>query len=221
METAEALSKRVRREQELWARLRLAAVHLADAEIERTWAIVSAHRDGLSIRQIAGATELSSSRVHQILKAVEATEIPVWLSQLRSPEGFTQPNQVLESTHPDPTIRARMAGEVGVLRRCIDWLEQLDRGQTVTVNLRPDTDSETEFVSFDRLRVVRVLKRIAADLDDLARNRTTSEGGTETDDARTRHRRELAEPPRPLKKLSHREQRDALRKAIGLPPHRG
>jgi hypothetical protein len=34
----------------------------------------------------------------------------------------------------------------------------------VVVNLRPDADVETEFVAFDRPRVVRVLERIAADL---------------------------------------------------------
>ena len=55
-----------------------------------------------------------------------------------------------------------------MLRRCIDWLQQLERGETVVVNLRPDTEAETEFVSFDRPRVVRVLERIAADLDTLS-----------------------------------------------------
>jgi hypothetical protein len=38
----------------------------------------------------------------------------------------------------------------------------------VVVNLRPDADVETEFVGFDRPRVVRVLERIAADLDNLS-----------------------------------------------------
>jgi hypothetical protein len=36
------------------------------------------------------------------------------------------------------------------------------------VNLRPDEDFETEFVAFDQPRVVRVLERIAADLDTLS-----------------------------------------------------
>ncbi len=36
------------------------------------------------------------------------------------------------------------------------------------VNLRPETDPETEYVSFDRPRVLRVLARIIADLDGLA-----------------------------------------------------
>ena len=38
----------------------------------------------------------------------------------------------------------------------------------MVVNLRPDADVETEFVGFDRPRVVRVLERIAADLDNLS-----------------------------------------------------
>jgi hypothetical protein len=41
-------------------------------------------------------------------------------------------------------------------------------GENVVVNLRPDEDVETEFVAFDRPRVVRVLERIAADLDTLS-----------------------------------------------------
>jgi hypothetical protein len=40
-----------------------------------------------------------------------------------------------------------------------------ERGESVVVNLRPDADVETEFVGFDRPRVVRALKRFAADLD--------------------------------------------------------
>ena len=41
-------------------------------------------------------------------------------------------------------------------------------GGNVVVNLRPDEDVETEFVAFDRPRVVRVPERIAADLDPLS-----------------------------------------------------
>ena len=60
-----------------------------------------------------------------------------------------------------------MAREVEVLRRCTDWLLRLERGENVVVNLRPAEDFETEFVAFDRPRVVRVLERIAADLNTL------------------------------------------------------
>jgi predicted RNA polymerase sigma factor len=55
-----------------------------------------------------------------------------------------------------------------VLRRCTEWLQRLERGESVVVNLRPDKDVETEFVAFDRPRVIRVLERIAADLDNLS-----------------------------------------------------
>ena len=53
MATPEALRQRVRREQQMIARLRLATTRLADAEQERLWAIVAAHRAGLSIRKMA------------------------------------------------------------------------------------------------------------------------------------------------------------------------
>jgi hypothetical protein len=75
--------------------------------------------------------------------------------------------QKTEQPKPETEIRSRLAREVEVLRRCADWLQRLERGENVVVNLRPDEDVETDFVAFDRLRVVRVLERIAADLDTL------------------------------------------------------
>lgn len=86
METYKALKQRVRLEQQMITRLRLATTRLADAEQERLWAIVAAHRAGLSIRKIAVATGLSSSRVHQLLQLAEAGEIPTWFNQPRAPE---------------------------------------------------------------------------------------------------------------------------------------
>ncbi len=59
-------------------------------------------------------------------------------------------------------MQARVAEEVEVLRWCLDWLERLERGEQVVVNLRPDTEDTTEYVQFG---VHRVLARIAADLD--------------------------------------------------------
>ena len=90
----------------------------------------------------------------------------------------------------------------------------------MVVNLRPDEDVETDFVAFDRLRVVRVLERIAADLDNLSLVPNDPHADKESNhhDPRARHRHELAEPPQKPKKLSHREQRTALRAALGLPP---
>ncbi len=82
METQEELRQRVVREQKLIAKLRLATTRLEDAQQERIWAIATASKEGLSIRHIANSTGLSPTRVHQLLKAQEAQEIPVWLSQL-------------------------------------------------------------------------------------------------------------------------------------------
>ena len=110
------------------------------------------------------------------------------------------------------------------LRQCREWLERLDRGERVVVNLRPETDPETEYVSFDRPRVLRVLARIIADLDDLAGNPPIAEEeATQREDAearRVRHRRRLAEPDPPPKRLSVQEERAALWDALGLPPHK-
>jgi len=60
-----------------------------------------------------------------------------------------------------------LSREVEALRRCVDWLQRLERGENVIVNLRLDTDVETEFVSFDQPWVVCVLERMTADLHNL------------------------------------------------------
>jgi len=120
-------------------------------------------------------------------------------------------------------MQARVAEEVEVLRWCLDWLAQLERGEMVVANLRPDTEDATEFVRFDQARVRRVLARIAADLDTLARHgpATDTERPEEPTDPRTRHRRRLAESDEKPRGRTAKEQRDALRHAFGLPPYHG
>jgi hypothetical protein len=120
-------------------------------------------------------------------------------------------------------MQARVADEVEVLRWCIDWLAQLERGEMVVVNLRPDTEDIPEFVRFDQVRVRQVLARIAADLDMLARHgpATDTERPEEPTDPRTRHRRRLAESDEKPRGRTAKEQRDALRHAFGLPPYTG
>ena len=130
--------------------LRTANVRFSDAQTERIWAIVSAPRACLSIRRIAGALGLCSSRTHQLFTASEAKEIPVWLSQLRQSSGGYAPEEEAERPQPETKIGSRLSREVEALRRCVDWLQRLERGENVIVNLRLDTDVETEFVSFDR-----------------------------------------------------------------------
>jgi len=153
METSEAWRQRVGREQRLIARLRLATTRLADADRERIWAIVAAKEAGLSIRQTAHATGLSPTRVHQLLKADEAREIPMWLSQLHD-DGFSPHAADREADPPagQHPIQTRLAAEVEVLRWCIAWLERLEHEDHVVVNLRPESEEETEFVPFDRHR---------------------------------------------------------------------
>jgi hypothetical protein len=108
------------------------------------------------------------------------------------------------------------------LHLCREWLERLDRGEQVVVNLQPETDPETEYVSFDRPRVLRVLDRIIADLDELAGfPAIIDEERGKVGDAearRDRHRRRLAEPDPPPKRLSVQEERAELRALLDLPP---
>ena len=221
METPEELRQRVRREKQLSNRLQLATARLEAAQQERLWAIAAAYEAGLSMRNIAAATGLSSSRVHQLLSDEESTEIPQWLSQLRQQESSSADGTATGSSSPETDFQARLAEEVEVLRWCIGWLEQVARGETVTVNLRAEADPKTALVAFDQARVWRVLKRIAADLDELSGRKTPGENGDSTVDIQVtgvKHRRRLAEPEPELSSLSQREQRAILREKLGLPP---
>jgi len=217
METAETLRQRVQRTRHLTERLHWAAVRLSAAQQERVWAIVSAHQQGLSIRQIALATTLSAARVHQLLTDTAAADIPVWLSRL-----WERDWPGAESGATDPSgasLGAVLAEEVTALRPCLGWLEQAERGETVVVNLRPDADPETEYVVFERWRILRVLERIAADLDDLARPPGLPAPLAPPDeDSGARHRRRVAEPPPRPRRRSVRDERAALRAGVGLPP---
>jgi hypothetical protein len=221
METHEELTQRLRRKQQLQARLRLATTRLADAERERTWAIVAAKEAGVSIRQTARATGLSPTRIHQLLQTDEAREIPAWLNQL--PALRLSPAADPEANEPSPQhpCQTRLADEMGVLRWCLEWLERLEYEDHVVVNLRPASEDETEFVPFDHPRVRRVLARITADLDGLARCpiESAEELADGQEELRARHRQRLAEPEPPPRRLSRWEERAASRQALGLPPY--
>jgi AraC-like DNA-binding protein len=215
--TREELHQLVQHERKLKNRLQLATTRLEEAERERLWAIVAAHDAGLSIRKIAAATGLSRSRIHQLLQEHEAQEIPEWLTHLRD-------HEVTPETPSDTDqIRAHVASEVEVLRWCMAWLEQLEQGEMVVVNLRPDTDDQTQFTRFDHARVMRVLARITSDLDELARRDPKDKTEVPEDDADSlkRHQRRLAEPDEKPRGRTAKEQREALRKAFGLPHYNG
>jgi hypothetical protein len=108
-------------------------------------------------------------------------------------------------------MQARVADEVEVLRWYIDWLAQLERGEMVVVNLRPDTEDATEFDRFDHARVLRVLAWIAANLDAVARQdpATEPERLAESTDPPMRHRKRLAESDEKPRGRTAQEQRDA------------
>src|SRR5262249_18105653 len=195
METREQFHQRVRHEQQLKARLRVATTRLTEAEQERIWAIAAAHHAELSIRQIAATTGLSRSRIHQLLQDNEAREIPTWLSHLRTCNKAVDSGKGAEPSALQAHMQARVAEEVEVLRWCLAWLERLERGEQVVVNLRPATEDATEYVQFDQARVRRVLARIAADLDTLARQgpETEPDSPEPLADPPTPHRQRLAE----------------------------
>ncbi|HMA33289.1 MAG TPA: hypothetical protein VKY74_02320 [Chloroflexia bacterium] len=83
MRDMQPLREQVYQRRPILDRLQTATVRLADAQLERIWAIVSAPEQGLSVRQIATTTGLSPTRVHQLLNAPDAQHIPRWRSQLR------------------------------------------------------------------------------------------------------------------------------------------
>jgi hypothetical protein len=213
METNDEFREQIRREGQLTDRLRLATDRLEEAQQERIWAVVEAHQAGLSIRQIAAATGLSPSRVHQLLGSEEAREIPRWLSQRRG--------RATAPLEGQADFQARLAAEATALRQCRDWLRLLQSGERVIVNLRPESDPETEYVAFDGPRILRVLGRIIADLDALAGLPPRPDEESEEEDAEARHvrhRKRLAEPEPPPRRLSVREERALLRALLDRPP---
>lgn len=221
MTSQEQLKQQVLKEQQLMARLQRAASQVEAAEQERIWVIVASHTAGLSIRKIAMATGLSSSRVHQLLHTDEAKQIAQPLQALNRTDNSIE-EQLSQSETPElEALQQQLSEEGEVLRWCIEWLEKLARDEPVVINLRPPSDRKTTFVSFNQARVVQVLKRIAGTINRLSGNRETSNPLDIEDDLITageKHRQRLAEPEPQFASLSQCEQRAILREKMGLPP---
>lgn len=221
MKSREQLKAEVAKEQRIQSRLSLARTRLEDAQREQIWAIAAAHSDGLSIRKIAAVMGLSSSRVHQLFQSDEAHQIPAWLN---SPDPLDDINagDPLDEYPPAETVRRQqLADEVELLRQCIEWLEQLARGERVVINLRADCDPKTAYVSVNQTWVLRVLKRISADLDSWSGFRqpsTRKNNDSDVISAGVEHRRRLGEPELQWSSLSQREQREILREKMGRSP---
>src|ERR1019366_4049059 len=73
-----------RRERRILTRVSRAAWRLEQAERERTWALVSARAEGISIRTLAAAAGLPPSRVHQIVAAAALDALDAALGELRA-----------------------------------------------------------------------------------------------------------------------------------------
>ena len=102
-----------------------------------------------------------------------------------------------------------------------DWLQRLERGENVVVIFGP-MKCRDGVCCFRPAAGGPRAGTIAADLDTLSLvpNDPHADKASNHHDPRARHRYELAESPPKPKKLSHREQRTALRAALGLPPHK-
>jgi hypothetical protein len=132
-----------RRKRQVLARVTRAAWRLEQAERERVWAMAAAKAEGASIREIAKAAGLSSSRVHQVVADADIDALDAALGVLRA-AGWPAPED------PDvddgdlaggADIAGRLDDEVEWIRQCADWLEHLDREPYPTMDLRPESDS--------------------------------------------------------------------------------
>jgi len=190
-----------RRERRVLARVARAAWRLRSAERERDWALVSARTCRVSIRRLASAAGLSSSRVHQLLMAADHDALDAVLGQLRE-VGWPAPEDADAHDGAEldgrDLIADRLDDEVGWLRQAAGWLTQLDAGgYPPAVNLRPDDEwPDSAVVAVNLARVAVVVDRIASDVEELARARRVEEltRAAVLADRRRERRRRLAEP---------------------------
>ena len=115
------------------------------AELERTWAIASAHAEGVSIRKIAAAAGLGPTRVHAIVRDADIDSLDAALGELRSLYGWPAPEDPDGSRDDElagrELIAQRLGDEVEWLRDCATWLVQLELGEyPPVINLRPEAD---------------------------------------------------------------------------------
>ncbi len=165
-----------------------------------------AHEGELSVRDIATACGLSKSRVHQLLQETSPREAAKHLSDLRR-DGWPSPKG---RPRDEETIRDRLFDEAKALVECIDWLERLEQGKPVVVEV------ETERLPLDHRRVLGVLRRIAGDVDELAR--LAGIPLTNAEQRRIAHRRRFEVPPEERPRLSMQHERALLRASLGLDP---
>ena len=84
---------------------------LEQAERERTWALVSARAEGISIRTLATAAGLSPSRVHQLVAAAGLDALDAALGELRA-AGWPAPEDPDSEEDTEPADRDTIAGRL-------------------------------------------------------------------------------------------------------------
>ena len=188
------------RERRVLARVSRAAWRLEMAERERTWALVSARAEGISIRTVATPIGLSPSRVHPLVADAGLDALDAALGELRA-AGWPAPEHPDSGEDTEPggrdTIAGRLSDEVSWLRQCADWLAHLDADSCPpAVSLRPSADwPDRAVVAAGLTRVRAVIDRIAAGVDELARARRAGDlDAAALPDPRAERRRRLAEP---------------------------
>ena len=127
----------VHRKEQIRTRLARASFRLEMAELERIWAIVSANREGLSVRDIARQVGLGPTRVHQLVASPQADCIEHALSVLRE-AGWPTPEDSVPGA--EEQVADRLNEEATALISCAEWLRSLAAGERPVVNLRPSSD---------------------------------------------------------------------------------
>ena len=197
-------SRRAGGERQVLLRVSRAAWRLEQAEQaeqERTWALVSARAEGISIRTLATVIGLSPSRVHQLVAGADLDALDTTLGELRA-AGWPAPEDPDSGEDAElggrDTIADRLSDEVSWLRQCAGWLAHLDTDSyPPAVNLRPAADwPDRAVAAVDLARVAAIIDRIAADVDELARARRVQDLDTAAvlPDPRAERRLRLAEP---------------------------
>jgi hypothetical protein len=104
-----------RRERRVLLRVSRAAWRLEQAGRERSWALASARAGGVSIRALAAAAGLSSSRMHQIVAAAGLGELDAALGELRA-AGWPAPRSTASTGPPSADRRVAAVTHVRSLR---------------------------------------------------------------------------------------------------------
>ncbi|MFE7244438.1 hypothetical protein [Streptomyces sp. NPDC057580] len=193
--------KKFRRERRVLARVRRAAWRLEQAERERVWALAAARHEKVSVRKVAEAAGLSPTRVHQLTKGADLDALDAALGLLRA-AGWPAPEDPDGSDDEELSGRAsiaeRLQDEVAWVRQCAEWIDHLDsKPYPPAANLRPEGDfPDTCAVPIRLPRVAAILRRIAFDVEELARARCVEElqAAKVADDPRAERRSRLAEP---------------------------